>query len=60
LELSSDLRFDEKVRDVVGPYIDPLDQAPVLRVDEKNKIQALDPDSTVTTYDQRTAGDTHL
>ena len=31
-----------KVRDVVGLYLDPPDRAPVLCVDEKSQIQALD------------------
>jgi hypothetical protein len=40
--------FIEKVRDVVGRYLDPPETAVVLRVDEKSQIQALDgacPDS---------------
>jgi transposase len=41
-KLSNDPHFDEKVRDVVGLYLDPPDQALVLCVDEKNQIQALD------------------
>ena len=41
-KLSSDPHFDEKVRDVVGLYLDPPDQALVLCVDEKSQIQALD------------------
>ncbi len=32
----------EKVRDVVGLYLDPPDHALVLCVDEKSQIQALD------------------
>ncbi|MFC5357898.1 IS630 family transposase [Azospirillum himalayense] len=34
--------FVEKVRDVVGPYIDPPEHAVVLSVDEKSQIQALE------------------
>ena len=34
--------FIEKVRDVVGLYLDPPDRALVLCVDEKSQIQALD------------------
>jgi hypothetical protein len=35
--------FVEKVRDVVGLYLNPPDKAVVLSVDEKTGIQALDP-----------------
>jgi putative transposase len=38
-KLSNDPHFDEKVRDVVGLYLDPPDQALVLCVDEKSQIQ---------------------
>src|SRR5579863_3042218 len=41
-KLSNDPQFDEKVRDVVGLYLNPPDQALVLCVDEKSQIQALD------------------
>ena len=41
-KLSTDPHFVEKVRDVVGLYIDPPDRALVLCVDEKSHIQALD------------------
>ena len=41
-KLSNDPHFDGKVRDVVGLYLDPPDQALVLCVDEKSQIQALD------------------
>jgi transposase len=41
-KLSQDPKFEEKVRDVVGLYIDPPDRALVLCVDEKSQIQALD------------------
>jgi transposase len=41
-KLSSDPLFIEKVRDVVGLYIDPPEAAVVLSVDEKAQIQALD------------------
>jgi transposase len=41
-KLSNDPHLDEKVRDVVGLYLDPPDQALVLCVDEKSQIQALD------------------
>ena len=41
-KLSTDPHFVEKVRDVVGLYLDPPDKALVLCVDEKSQIQALD------------------
>lgn len=41
-KLSRDPMFVEKLRDVVGLYLDPPDKALVLSVDEKSQIQALD------------------
>lgn len=41
-KLSSDPLFIEKVRDIVGLYLNPPDRAAVLCVDEKSQIQALD------------------
>jgi transposase len=41
-KLSTDPFFIEKVRDVVGLYLNPPDHAVVLSVDEKSQIQALD------------------
>ena len=41
-KLSSDPLFIEKVRDIVGLYLDPPIKAMVLCVDEKSQIQALD------------------
>ena len=41
-KLSADPQFIEKVRDVVGLYLDPPERALVLCVDEKSQIQALD------------------
>lgn len=41
-KLSNDPHFDDKVRDVVGLYLNPPEQALVLCVDEKSQIQALD------------------
>lgn len=41
-KLSTDPLFIEKVRDIVGLYLDPPDKALVLCVDEKAQIQALD------------------
>jgi transposase len=40
--LSKDPLFIEKVRDIVGLYLNPPDKALVLCVDEKAQIQALD------------------
>jgi transposase len=41
-KLSTDPQFIEKVRDVVGLYLDPPEAAMVLCVDEKTGVQALD------------------
>jgi len=41
-KLSSDPQFIEKVRDVVGLYMNPPEHALVLCVDEKSQVQALD------------------
>jgi len=41
-KLSTDPLFVEKVRDIVGLYLDPPDRALVLCVDKKSQIQALD------------------
>jgi transposase len=41
-KLSPDPQLIEKVRDIVGLYLDPPDRAMVLSVDEKPQIQALD------------------
>jgi len=41
-KLSNDAQFVEKLRDVVGLYVDPPAHAIVLSVDEKSQIQALD------------------
>src|SRR6266516_3442762 len=41
-KLSRDPRFAEKLRDVVGLYVDPPAHALVLSFDEKSQIQALD------------------
>jgi transposase len=46
-KLSNDPQFIEKVRDVVGLYLDPPEKAMVLCVDEKSQIQALDRSSPV-------------
>lgn len=41
-KLSTDKHFAEKLRDIVGLYLNPPDHALVLCVDEKSQIQALD------------------
>jgi transposase len=41
-KLSKDKHFAEKVRDVVGLYLNPPEHALVLSVDEKTSIQALE------------------
>ena len=41
-KLSTDPQLIEKVRDIVGLYLNPPDRALVLCVDEKTQIQALD------------------
>jgi len=41
-KLSTDPQFIEKVRDIVGLYLDPPQGALVLAVDEKTQMQALD------------------
>jgi transposase len=69
-KLSSDPLFIEKVRDVVGLYLDPPERALVLCVDEKSGIQALDRSAPVLpmmpgmperrTHDYARAGTTTL
>ena len=41
-KLSRDPQFIEKVRDIVGLYMNPPEKAVVLCVDEKSQVQALD------------------
>ena len=41
-KLSNDKRFEEKLQDVVGLYLDPPENAAVFSFDEKSQIQALD------------------
>ena len=41
-KLSNDKRFEKKLVDVVGLYLNPPDKAVVLCMDEKSQIQALD------------------
>ncbi len=41
-KVSNDPQFEEKLRDVVGLYLNPPEKAIVFSVDEKSQIQALD------------------
>jgi transposase len=41
-KLSKDPKFVEKVRDIVGLYLNPPEKALVFSIDEKSQIQALD------------------
>ena len=41
-KLSTDPRFEEKLRDVAGLYLDPPENAAVFSFDEKSSIQALE------------------
>jgi transposase len=69
-KLSPDPLFIDKVRDVVGLYLNPPDAAVVLCVDEKSQIQALDRTAPVLplipgtperqTHDYRRYGTTNL
>jgi transposase len=69
-KLSPDPQFVDKVRDIVGLYLNPPDAAVVLCVDEKSQIQALDRTAPVLplrpgtperrTHDYRRNGVTNL
>ena len=69
-KLSRDPQFIDKVRDVVGLYLDPPEAAVVLCVDEKSQIQALDRTAPIfpmmpgtparATHDYRRAGTSSL
>ncbi|MGB5104432.1 MAG: IS630 family transposase [Steroidobacteraceae bacterium] len=69
-KLSTDPLFIDKVRDIVGLYLNPPDRALVLCVDEKSQIQALDRTQPILpmmpgiperrTYDYRRHGTTTL
>jgi transposase len=65
-KLSTDPQFMEKVRDVVGLYLDPPEKAVVLCVDEKSQMQALDRTAPVLrlkaggTPERRTHDDTQV
>ena len=55
-KLSNDPHFEEKVRDVVGLYLDPPDRALVLCVDEKSQISGPGPDRSNPAIASRIAG----
>jgi transposase len=69
-KLSRDPQFIDKVRDIVGLYLDPPERAVVLCVDEKSQIQALDRTAPIlpmlpgtperATHDYRRAGTSSL
>jgi len=69
-KLSSDPLFIEKVRDIVGLYVNPPEAAVVLCVDEKTQVQALDRSAPIlpllpgtpsrATHDYRRGGTTNL
>src|SRR5579862_4778197 len=69
-KLSPDPQFIDKVRDIVGLYLNPPDAAVVFCVDEKSQIQALDRTAPVLpllpgtperrTHDYRRPGTTNL
>jgi transposase len=69
-KLSKDPQFIDKVKDVVGLYLNPPERAVVLCVDEKSQIQALDRTSPIlpmlpgtpqrATHDYRRAGTSSL
>lgn len=69
-KLSRDPQFVDKVRDIVGLYLNPPDRALVLCVDEKSQIQALDRSAPILplqpgiperrTHDYRRHGTTSL
>ena len=58
-KLSTDPLFVDKVRDVVGLYLDPPERALVLCVDEKSQIQALDRTAPVLPMLPGTPGAAH-
>ena len=58
-KISTDPHFIDKVRDVVGLYLDPPEKALVLCVDEKSQIQALDRSAPVLPMMPGTARTAH-
>ena len=58
-KFSADPFFIEKVRDVVGLYLNPPDRALVLCVDEKSQIQAFGSHPSAITHAPGTGGTAH-
>jgi hypothetical protein len=58
-KLSKDPLFVDKVRDIVGLYLDPPERALVLCVDEKSQIQALDRSALILPMQVGLAGAPH-
>ena len=58
-KLSPDPQFIDKVRDIVGLYLNPPEAAVVLCVDEKSQIQALDRSAPVLAADAGRARAAH-
>ena len=58
-KLSSDPFFIEKVRDIVGLYLDPPDRALVLCVDEKSPDPGSGPHPSPVAHGSRTGGTAH-
>ena len=59
-KFSTDPQLEAKVRDVVGPYLNPPEKAVVLSVDEKSQIQALDRTAPHPADAAGPAGESHL
>ena len=51
-KVSNDIRFEEKLTDIVGLYMNPPERAVVLCCDEKSQVQALDREMRVFAYEQ--------
>ena len=58
-KLSTDPQCIEKVRDIVGLYLDPPERAVVLCTDEKSQIQALNPFQPILTTSASTRSAPH-
>ena len=56
-KISNDPDFVEKVRDIVGLYLNPPDRALVLSVDEKSQIQGIRQDTTRAAHEEGSCGD---
>jgi transposase len=58
-KLSTDPQFVEKVRDIVGLYLDPPEKALVICVDEKSQISSARPHPAVAADASRASGAAH-